>query len=137
MIVVDTNILIYLSCPQEDQRLAADAGRVIAKAGNLLLPSLWRQEYLSVLSKFLGRKQISLEDAAKLWSQALALYEMSEAKVEMLRALELSQSLSLTTYDAQFVALAEHASTVLVTEDRRLRASVGKRALSMEEYLAA
>jgi predicted nucleic acid-binding protein len=55
----------------------------------------------------------------------------------MARALELALELGVSAYDAQFLALAEAANTVLITEDKRLRLAAGKRARSMAEHLAA
>ena len=137
MIVIDTNILVYLSWQQDEARLNIEADQVLQKDSQVLVPPLWRHEFLNALSQTLKHGAFDLNQASKLWAQALALYESREAPVDLWRALELSQSLGLSTYDAQFVALAEHANTLLITEDRRLRQAVGNRALSMKEYLAA
>ena len=137
MIVIDTNILVYLSWRQSEARLNQEADQVIKKDSRVLVPALWRHEFLNALSQSVKHGVLDLNQASRLWAEALALYESCEAPVDLWRAFELAQLLGLSTYDAQFVALAEHANAFLITEDRRLRHAVGNRALSMKEYLAA
>jgi predicted nucleic acid-binding protein len=137
VIVIDTNILAYGVLTQGDPDLRRQAEALLQRADRILLPALWRHEFLSVLSKYAKKELISMDDAIAAWFHTVALAQDSEAPVDMPRALQLSQELGVSAYDAQYLALAEDANTVLITEDRRLRAAVGPRAKSMEEYLAA
>jgi predicted nucleic acid-binding protein len=136
MIVVDTNILAYQLLAQADPTMRGVAARLLAKE-RILLPVLWRHEFLNVLAGYAKARLLSLEDAEGAWYQAVSMAQHVEAEVDMMRALELSQECGISAYDAQFVALAEGANTVLITEDKRLRHAVGKRAVGMKEYLAA
>lgn len=136
MIVIDTNVLAYQLLAQADPGMRAVASQLLAKE-RILMPSLWRHEFLNVLAGYTKVRQLDLVDAEGAWYQALAMVQHVEAEVDMMRALELSREFGISAYDAQFVALAEGANTVLVTEDKKLRHAVGNRATGMKEYLAA
>ena len=136
MIVVDTNVLVYRTLRSADPALAALAAEVLDRGNGLLLPPLWRHEFLNALSTAIKAGMLDLALGVEIWASALALAQGSEAPVDMVRALELSRQLDISAYDAQFVALAEAANTVLVTEDRRLRQAAGSRAMSMRDHLA-
>ena len=136
MIVVDTNILAYATLTVSDPELRRQAETLLAKADRILVPGLWRHEFLNTLVNYAQGRHLSPEEAITTWYRTLALAQDSEAPVNMTRAFELSLELGISAYDAQFVALAEDANTVLVTEDRRLRKASGRRAMSMQEYLA-
>jgi predicted nucleic acid-binding protein len=137
MIVIDTNILAYGILEQSDEGLRRQAHSVLDSARRILVPTLWRHEFLNILAGYAKTSALSLDDASRAWYQTVALAQDAEAEVDMIRALELSKQLGISAYDAQFIALAEAANTVLVTEDRRLRSAAGGRAVSMEDYLAA
>lgn len=137
MIVVDTNVLAYRTLPGADPGLARLARQVLDLGPRLLLPSLWRHEFLNTLASTVKAGYMDLATAEQSWVGAVALAQDAEAPVDMMRALQLSQELRISGYDAQFLALAEAANTVLVTEDKRLRLAAGKRARSMAEHLKA
>jgi predicted nucleic acid-binding protein len=137
MIVIDANILAYGVLTQAEADLRRLAQAVLNGPEKVLLPALWRHEFLSVLSLQVKTRSLTLEEAEQAWTQTLALGSHAEAPVDMPRALALSAKLGVSSYDAQYLALAEGANTVLVTEDKRLRKAAGDRAVSMKEYLAA
>lgn len=134
MIVVDTNILAYSILDQADPSIRRQAAKVLQ--GQVLLPPLWRHEFLNMLANYAKAKLMSLSAAEDYWHQAVAIAQEAEAEVDMVRALELADELGISAYDAEFVALAEGADTILVTEDRRLRTAAGALAMSMKEFLA-
>lgn len=137
MIVVDTNVLAYGTLTVSDPVLRRQAEAISSGAEGILVPGLWRHEYLNTLVNYAQAEHLTLDEAMTAWYRTLALAQESEAPVNMTRALELSVELSLSGHDAQFLALVEEANTVLVTEDRRLRRAAGARAVSMEEHLAS
>lgn len=136
MIVVDTNILAYRFIDDPHSSNQALAQKVLTN-DRVVLPTLWRHEFLNVLTNNARAGRLDLSEATRCWYQALATAQEAETEVDMVRALELSQELNISAYDAQFVALAEGANAILVTQDKRLRTAVGGRAMSMEDYLAA
>jgi predicted nucleic acid-binding protein len=137
MIVVDTNILVYHGLRQGGPELTKDAEKVLSRGTRILVPSLWRHEFANVLARYVDIGRMDLQDAIDAWFAALAFTHNSEAPVEMPRALEFAHRLGLSAYDAQFVALADAAGVVLVTEDRKLRQAAGRLAMTMKEYLSS
>jgi predicted nucleic acid-binding protein len=137
MIVIDTNILAYLLLEQPEASLKQRAKRLLKAEDRVLLPALWRHEFLNVLSMAVKAGRMSLPEAVDAWFRALAVAEAAEAPVDLPRALEASLRFGISTYDAQFVALAEQSNTILISEDKKLRRAVGALAVSMEEHLAA
>ncbi|HXC64007.1 MAG TPA: type II toxin-antitoxin system VapC family toxin [bacterium] len=137
MIVIDTNVLAYKLLPESDAALRDRAKRLLEGDERILVPTLWRHEFLNILSGYLRAGLLDVEKATGTWYEACAFVESIEAEVDMARALELSKALGVTGYDAQFLALAEGANTVLVTEDKRLLRAAAGRAVSMREHLAA
>lgn len=137
MIVIDTNILAYHTLEQADPELCRQATRLMSGKTKVLLPSLWRHEFLNALCNYVKAGQMTLEKAQSHWYSTLAIAQAVEAEVDMVRSLALSKELRISAYDAQFLALAEAANTVLVTEDKRLRVAAGTRTRSMAEQLAA
>ena len=135
MIVVDTNILLYSTFQLSEPALAAKARALMIAEPRWILPGLWRHEYLNALCTYIRVGGLSTDEAWGYFAQALAAYSDHECPVEMNRALELSQQLGLSGYDAQFVALAEASNVLLITEDKRLLKAVGGRAMSMEQRL--
>ena len=134
MIVVDTNVIAYFLI-QGDK--TEQARRLWHSEPAWHVPSLWRHEFLNILSTFVRHGGSRPEEALGLWNRALELLEGQEVEVNLVRALELAIELDLSAYDAQYVALAQKLEAPLVTEDRRLlRAAVGI-GVSMEAFLSS
>jgi predicted nucleic acid-binding protein len=136
MIVVDTNILLYFSLEPSDPSLAAKARQLLEAEPRWILPGLWRHEFLNALCNYLRSGALTSDKAWEHYAKALFLFRDQEAPVDLNRALDLSHQFNITGSDAQFVALAESADTVLVTQDKRLLRAVGDRARSIDQYLA-
>lgn len=136
MIVIDTNVLAYRFVDATDSPRRSLAERLLERE-RVLLPTLWRHEFLNVLVNCARIRQIDASQASRSWTDAIATAQDIEAPVDMARALDLALELRISAYDAQFLALAEAANTFLITEDKRLRLAAGKRARSMAEHLAA
>ncbi len=75
------------------------------------------------------------EDALLTWDNAFALLRPREHEVDPHVILELAARLSISAYDAEYVALAEHLRVPLVTFDQKLQAAAPKTALSAEAFL--
>ncbi|MBL0943242.1 MAG: type II toxin-antitoxin system VapC family toxin [Hydrogenophaga sp.] len=118
MIVVDTNVIAYLYLP----------GPYTAAAEALLLtdvdwaaPVLWRSELRNILSTYLRKSLLALEDAYRIQREAEALMADREYEVDSLDVLQLAQSSGCSAYDCEFVVLARRLGTALITQDAKLR----------------
>ena len=135
MIVIDTNILAYGILAQSDPTKRAQVEKLLARE-QVLVPVLWRHEFLNLLASYAKAGMVTLPVAEGTWRQAVATMQDAEGEVDFVRALEIAAQLNISGYDAEFLALAEGANTVLVTEDQKLRKAAPALALSLKEYLA-
>lgn len=117
MIVVDSNVLVYLFLPSEHTP-AAEA--LLEKQPQWAAPLLWRSEFRNVLAGYLRRKTISFNQACLLQRQAESLLHGFEFEVDSHSVLELVRDSTCTSYDCEFIALAIKLNTKLITMDKKL-----------------
>jgi len=117
MIVVDTNVLIYLTLPND---FAAQAEVLYLKDQHWAAPVLWRSEFRNVLSLYMRKKLLTLEAAIATFAQAEATIAANEYQVESQGVLQLAEASNQTAYDCEFVALAQRLGVCLVTTDKKL-----------------
>jgi predicted nucleic acid-binding protein len=120
VIVVDTNLLVYL-LHVEGQR-TAEAEAVLRRDAAWAAPVLWRSEFRSILAGLVPRRVLTLDDALRIVVQVevehgMAGREYTEASSQVL--LLVPQS-SCSAYDCEFVSLARDLEVPLVTADRRV-----------------
>lgn len=132
MIVVDTNILayLYLENPQSQQ-----AEQLYNVEPDWCAPLLWRNEFRSVLSLYLRKDLLSFEDGLLIFQQAEELMGANEYNVSVSAVLRLVQTSDCSSYDCEFVALAQELNTILITSDRKILRAYPKLAQSLDSYL--
>jgi len=134
LIVVDTNVIAYLLIGG-DQTITAEAVRNID--AHWAMPILWRSEMLSLLTLYVHRKVTPLDEAIQVMNTAGAMLRGDEHTVRPERVLELASMSGHSSYDCEFVALAESLQVALVTFDRKLISAFPSVALSAESFVAA
>lgn len=117
MIVVDTNILVFLYLPTEWTRMAEN---LLVKNPCWAVPILWRSEFRSVLALCLRKGLLSLEEAMKVQAEAESLLAETEYESNSADVLRLVTNSNCSAYDCEFVALAQALGVKLVTEDRKI-----------------
>lgn len=132
MIVVDTNIISYLYIAGE---FSAQAEKVLLKDSIWAAPLLWRSEFRSVLSQYIRKDLLTLEDAVEIMESASALMENNEFDVASRQVLELVEASNLSAYDCEFVALAKDLGVKLVTADNQISSQFPDYALAIQDYL--
>ena len=115
MIVVDTNVTAYLWLPGE---LTEAAERLLAEDADWAVPLLWRSEFRSVLAGAVRRKLCKLERAGAIAQGAEEQLSGREFAVQSTEVLRLANESGCSTYDCEFVALAQTLGVRLVTNDR-------------------
>ena len=118
MIVVDTNVIAYLYLPGP-YTPAAEA--LLLSDLDWAAPLLWRSELRNILSTYVRKALLSLEDAYRIQREAEALMADREYEVDSLDVLKLAKDSGCTAYDCEFVALARRLGVTLVTQDAKLR----------------
>jgi predicted nucleic acid-binding protein len=128
VIVVDSNVLLYLYLPGE---YTANAEALLKQDPEWAAPVLWRSEFRNVLAGYLRRKALSFEQACALQEEAEDLMGGSEFELDSQAVLALVRDSDCSAYDCEFVALATQLGTKLVTMDKKVLRAFPKRAMAL------
>lgn len=134
MIVVDTNVIVYLLIAGDFVALAES---VYDADSEWAAPLLWRHEFRNVLTLYMSSQSISLEEAVIAMAEAEKLIGERATDVDSARVLELAAFSGCTAYDCEFIHAAETRGVQLVTQDKKLLLSFPKIAVSMSDFVAA
>lgn len=117
MIVVDSNVIAYLYLPGEHTTAAES---LLQRDGQWAAPVLWRSEMRNLLAGYLRRGSLSFEQALAIQGEAEDLLRGREYEVSSQAVLELVAASDCPAYDCEFIAVARHLGTRLVTMDAKL-----------------
>jgi len=117
VIVVDTNVIAYLWLPGA---LTDAAERLLAEDADWAVPLLRRSEFRGVLAGAVRRKLCKLERAGAIAQAAEEQLSGREFAVQSTEVLRLANESGCSTYDCEFVALAQTLGVRLVTNDREV-----------------
>lgn len=117
MIVVDTNVVAYLSLPGVFTRRAE---ALLERDAEWAAPWLWRSKFCNILAGYVRRNTISLSAAVDLQTEAERLLAGGEFEVDSRAVLELASQSGCSAYDCEFVALAVTLGVKLVTMDAKV-----------------
>lgn len=131
MIVVDTNLLVYLYVRGQGST-AAD--KVYRRDQEWAAPTLWRSEFRNVLALLVRRRELPLDDAVRFAHEAERQLSGQEYSIVSHRVLQLAAESGCSAYDCEFVALAQDLEVPLVTPDRQLFAAFPSTAVSPEAF---
>jgi len=131
VIVVDTNLLVYLYIQSEHSEQAEKA---FLKDPDWVAPLLWRSEFLNVLTACLRKGIVNLEVAIKIAGEAELLMQGGEYSVGALDILRLAAQSRCSAYDCEFVALARELNIPVVTTDRQILSDFPETAWSLEKF---
>ncbi len=117
MIVVDTNILVYFYLPTD---LTPQVEKLRELHPRWIAPRLWRSELRSVLTLYMRKGALTLEQALRLQSHAENLMADCEFDLASHDVLTLAKESQCSAYDCEFVALAKHFNAKLITSDKQV-----------------
>lgn len=132
MIVADANLIAYLVMPGERTE---EAEAVLAKDPTWVAPTLWRSELRSVVHKYIVRGDLTVARAVALLGQADEVLGGREGDVDSQEVLELASRSTCTTYDCEYVALANALDVPLITTDRAVLKAFPVRAVTPADFL--
>ena len=132
MIVVDTNTIAYLYI--QGQR-TAHAEKILLKDNEWIAPLLWRSEFLSVLALCFRQGTLALDDALEVAEAAQQFMQDREFDVSSAHVLQLVSTSKCSSYDCEFVALAESFKVPLITSDKELLKNFPSITISMEKFV--
>ncbi len=131
MIVVDTNIVAYAY-------LKGDRTSLTQKLRELdsqwRLPTLWRHEFLNLLSMYVQHGGCQATKAVEIWDKVFVNLSPCESVVDMAMALKIACESKISAYDAQFITLAQNLGVPCVTEDNVLLKKFPGVAVSMTDF---
>lgn len=132
MIVVDTNVIGYFYLSSEYSELAE---QLFMKNSSWSAPMLWRSEFRNVLSFYVRKEIITLQDAIQIFETAESLLQHNEYEINSIQVLKLSMESGCSAYDCEFVNLAQDLNVPLVTMDKKLLNNFKTTAVSIQEYI--
>ena len=133
MIVVDTNLLVYLYVPGAH---TARAEAVFQRDPLWMTPLLWRSEFRNTLAGLIRQDTLTLDTALRIASQAEAWMTGHEYTVDTSQVLQLASDSGCSAYDCEFVALAQNLESPLVTADRQVLRAFPSTAVSLKTFAA-
>ncbi len=132
MIVVDTNILIHLHMNGEYTEIVQ---KVLKKDPYWYSPFLWRSEFSNVLLGYVRKKVINQDLAKEIMNTALETMRSREIAVSPSRILEIACSCTCSSYDCEFVALADELGVHLITLDKQILEQFPGRAKHPKDFI--
>jgi len=133
VIVVDSNVLVYLYLPTE---LTPHAEKLLGIDPEWVAPRLWRSEMRKVLGVYIRQKAITLEQAYRIQTSAETLLADREFDIPSHEVLRLVSLSTCSAYDCEFVALARQLRTKLVTADQKVLKAFPETAVSLAAAIA-
>lgn len=134
MIVVDTNVIGYLFLSSEQSPFAENA---LQKDSEWAAPILWRSELRNVLTLYMRKNLLTLEQAQRIINAALELLRGREYEASSYEVMRLASESSCSAYDCEFIAVANDLKVPLVTVDRQLLSEFPAVAVSLNSFAAA
>lgn len=117
MIVVDTNILAHFWLPSDHSRLY---DRLFQSDPEWVAPVLWRSEFRNVVILYLRKNLIDLQEALRISEKAENQMRDREFHVNSIQVYHLAKKSDCSSYDCEFVSLAEDLNIKLITMDQQI-----------------
>lgn len=117
MIVADTNLIASLWVPNNMDKLAYS---VLLKDPNWIAPVLWKSEFRNVLALYLRKNIMDLSLILQVIEEAEILMGSGEFEINSTQVMSLVSKSQCSSYDCEFVALADDLNIQLVTFDKKI-----------------
>ena len=132
MIVVDTNVLVYLfALAPESQSVEM----VRATDSDWHAPLLWRSEFRNAMAGYMRAGMFTFDQALSTFRQAEDMMDGQEHDVSSADVMRLVSQSTCSAYDCEFVALAQQLNVPLVTSDRRILREFPNVAVAPSEFV--
>lgn len=134
MIVIDTSVLASLWVPNDMDELAFE---VLRKDPEWMAPQLWKSELRSVLTLYLRKEILELSTVFQTMQEAENLMNAHTYEIQSAPVFQLVQRSGCSSYDCEFVALAEDLGIPLVTFDKQICREFPTLAIHPEVFVTA
>ncbi|MDI6402017.1 type II toxin-antitoxin system VapC family toxin [Balneolaceae bacterium ANBcel3] len=117
MIVVDTNILAHFWLPSDHTELC---DQLFQWDPEWVAPVLWKSEFRNVVTLYMRKKLIRLPEAIQISENAEHQMKEREFHVNSVQVYDLANTSDCSSYDCEFVSLAEELDIKLITMDKQI-----------------
>ena len=117
MIVDDTNVVAYLVI-DGDHTQHAEAVR--SRDSDWRVPALFVHEWLNVVAVYLRRGIFERDEAVRVYRRGLAFVNIEPLASDAVTVFNLVEQSKCSSYDCQFVALAQTRNAKLITTDQQV-----------------
>lgn len=111
------------------------AYKILEKDADWAAPLLWRSEFRNVLAIYLRAEILDISIALQSCEEAGQLMGPNEFEVNSIQVLSLVSDSSCSSYDCEFVALADDLDIKLVTFDKKIIKEFPEIAIHPEKFL--
>ncbi|KAF3981702.1 MAG: type II toxin-antitoxin system VapC family toxin [Methylococcales symbiont of Hymedesmia sp. n. MRB-2018] len=132
MIVADTNIISYLLLPTP---YSDTVDKLYKLDSEWVAPTLWKSEFRNVLTLYLRKEIITFEKALQLQETAESIMAHNEFDIPSAQILTLVNKSNCSSYDCEFVALAQYLNISLVTNDKKVLREFSSVATSVVDFI--
>ena len=132
MIVVDTNIIAHFWLPSDHSGLC---DQVFEQDPEWIAPVLWISEFRNVVSLYLRKQLIDFSKALQISEKAQELMKDRQFHVHSSQVLEFVNKSNCSSYDCEFVSLANDMSAPLITLDKKVRNAFPEIAIHPTNFL--
>jgi len=130
--VLDTNVVAYCFFPG---RFSEDAIKLVGLVSDAPVPPLWQSEFRNVLTLYLRKELLSIEEAVEIYSLAEERLTVIQPDKPTPRVLKLVNNSSCSAYDCEFIDLARQLNTPLVTQDKKMLREFPDTAITIADAL--
>jgi predicted nucleic acid-binding protein len=117
VIVVDTNILAHFWLPSDHTELSE---QLFQWDPEWIAPVLWKSEFRNVVILYLRKKLIDLPEAIQITEKAENQMKEREFHVNSVQVYNFADKSDCSSYDCEFVSLAEDLDIKLITIDKKI-----------------
>jgi len=133
MIVVDTNVISYLYIAGEHSQQSED---LLAFDSSWVAPRLWRSEFRNVLTLYLRKNLLALDEILLIIQQAEKLLSDNEYEISSAHIMQHVNNSYCSAYDCEFIALAQYLDVPLITTDKKVLREFPDIAKTINSYIA-
>src|SRR6056297_3434053 len=130
MIVVDTNILAHFWLPSDNTEICE---QLFQWDSDWVAPVLWKSGFRNVVILYIRKKFIDLPDALQISEKAENQMKEREFHVNSIQVYNLADQSDCSSYDCEFISLAEDLDIKLITMDKQILRSFPERTAKLKD----
>jgi len=101
-----------------------------------VVPVLWKSEFRDVVILYMRKKLIDLPEAMQITEKVENQMKEREFHVNSIQVYNLADQSDCSSYDCEFISLAEDLDTKLITMDKQILRSFPERTVKPKDVIA-